>query len=141
MKLATVAIGVALLGCLFVAADEFRAAYFQHASDDELSTLIVQVVQDNSVFAGGSYLNPVTGLICPHVTRLGLDHLVDKPGGLRIRTVDDHAPPHGPGRGYYIIPRVSILQGLWRWLSRPGLQIELKDDGECFSSVRRGDAI
>ncbi len=141
MKFATVVVGVALFGCLLVVADELGAAYFQHTSDDELATLIVRVVENNSAFAGGSFLNPVTGLICPYVTRLGLDQLVEKPGTFRIRTVDDHAPPHGPGRGYYIVPRVSISQGLWKWLSRPGLQIELKEDGRCFSSVRRGDAI
>lgn len=141
MKFGTIAVAVVLPGCLFIAWDELEAAYLSERSDPQLSDMIVQVVEDNSHFAGGSYLNDVTEVICPNVSRYTLDQLADKPGSLRIRTIDDRAPPHGPGRGYYIIPRVSIFQGLWRWISRPGLQIELKDDGRCFSAVRRGDAI
>jgi hypothetical protein len=114
----------------------------QISSTRELEKFIVDTVRNNSVFDGPVvYLNDVTAVVCPRVNRKTLDALVGSPGSLQIRTVDDVEPLHGIGRGYYRKPSVSVLDGLTKWLTPPGLQIELKEDRPCFAAVRRGDAI
>src|SRR5688500_14998980 len=109
MALRAIAIGVAALALVFLVGDEIVARYVRTSGNPALEDFISVTVRQHSNFAGGSHLNVVSGLVCPQVSREKLDLLAGMPGTLNIRVVEDRSPPAGPGRGYYIIPRVSIL--------------------------------